>query len=83
MRLSAIVLALAASVNARNVFRTEGQSLVKRDELDVPGENPLQFCDADRGDDIITIEEVILAPNPPQAYVHIRSRPQRLIVWAG
>ncbi|KAG7288067.1 Phosphatidylglycerol/phosphatidylinositol transfer protein [Staphylotrichum longicolle] len=67
MRLSAIVLALAASVNARNVFRTEGQSLVKRDELDVPGENPLQFCDADRGDDMITIEEVILAPNPPQA----------------
>jgi hypothetical protein len=67
MRLSAVVLALAASANARNVFRRDGQSLFTRDELDVPGQNPLKYCDADRSDDIITIEEVILAPNPPEA----------------
>lgn len=69
MRLSAAVLTLAASASARNVFRPEGQSLVKRDEFDVPGENPLKFCEPDRGEDLITIDEVILAPNPPEAYV--------------
>jgi hypothetical protein len=68
MRLSAVVLALAATVSARNVFRREGQSLVRRgDDLDVPGQNPLKFCEADREKDIITIEEVVLTPNPPEA----------------
>lgn len=68
MRLSTAVLALAAaSAHALNVYRNDGQSLVKRNELDVPGQNPLQFCDADRTDDIITIDEVILTPNPPLA----------------
>ncbi|KAL2132128.1 hypothetical protein VTI74DRAFT_4163 [Chaetomium olivicolor] len=67
MRLSTVLLALAASVGARNVYRLENQSLSKRNELDVPGQNPLQFCDADRADDLISIEEVILTPNPPEA----------------
>jgi hypothetical protein len=67
MKLSAVILALAASANARNVFRRDGQSLFKRDELDIPGQNPLKYCDADRGGDIIAIEEVILTPNPPEA----------------
>jgi hypothetical protein len=68
MRLSSIVLALAASASARNVFRSGGQSLVKRgDDLDVPGENPLKFCTADRDADLITINEVTLSPNPPTA----------------
>ncbi|KAK3292238.1 ML domain-containing protein [Chaetomium fimeti] len=68
MRLSPIVLALAATASARNVFRSGGQSLVKRDDnLKVPGENPLQFCNADRDEDLITIDEVTLSPNPPAA----------------
>lgn len=68
MKLSTALIALAAaSANARNVFRPDGQSLVKRDELDVPGQNPLKFCEADRSNDRITIEEVILTPNPPLA----------------
>jgi len=67
MRLSAVVLALAASASARTVLRGEEQSLVKRGDLDVPGQSPLKFCDADRDDDIITIDEVILTPNPPKA----------------
>lgn len=69
MRLSAAaILALAAaSANALNVFRGDGQSRITDDDLDVPGKNPLKFCDADRADDIITIEEVMLTPNPPQA----------------
>lgn len=68
MRLSVVLLALAASVNARNVFRRDRQSLVRRDDgLEIPGENPLKYCDADRDLDLITIEEVILTPNPPEA----------------
>ncbi|KAK3306585.1 ML domain-containing protein [Chaetomium strumarium] len=66
MRFSTVIFALAASVNARNVFRP-GQSLVARNELDVPGQNPLKFCDANRDDDLISIEEVVLTPNPPEA----------------
>ena len=67
MRFSPIVLALAATASARNVFRTGGQSLVKRDSFKVPGENPLEFCDADRDEDILSIDKVTLTPNPPEA----------------
>jgi len=61
MRLSAVILALAASASARTILRSED------DDLDVPGKNPLKFCNADRDDDLITIDEVVLTPNPPQA----------------
>jgi hypothetical protein len=68
MRFSPIVLALAATASARNVFRTGGQSLVKRDDdLKVPGQNPLQFCEANRDEDILSIDKVTLTPNPPEA----------------
>ncbi len=67
MRLSAVILALAASVNARNVIRRGGQSPLVEDDLAVPGQNPLKFCEADRDNDIIEIKEVILTPNPPEA----------------
>lgn len=67
MRFAATVVALLwVGVNARNVPRF-GQSVFADDELDVPGQSPLKFCEADRAKDIITIEEVILTPNPPQA----------------
>jgi hypothetical protein len=68
MRLSAAVIALlSTSATALSVFREN--SVSANDELDVPGKSPLKFCDAaaDRKDDIITIEEVILTPNPPEA----------------
>jgi len=69
MRLSSAVVALAwAGVNAFSIG-SDSQSVVVQDEFDVPGQSPLKFCEADRTNDIITIEEVILAPNPPQAYV--------------
>jgi hypothetical protein len=68
MRFSTLILALAATASARTAYRRGGKNLVARGgELDVPGENPLQFCDSDRRDDIITIDEVILSPNPPEA----------------
>lgn len=68
MRLSAAVIALlSTSATALSVFREN--SVSANDELDVPGKSPLKFCDAaaDRKDDIITIEEVVLTPNPPEA----------------
>ncbi|KAH6631594.1 ML domain-containing protein [Chaetomium tenue] len=68
MRFSPILLALAVSASARNVFRSGGQSLVKRDDnLKVPGESPLEFCDANRDNDLLTIDKVDLSPNPPLA----------------
>lgn len=41
------------------------------DKPTVPGENPLTYCNADRNDDIITIDHVNLSPNPPAAYVNL------------
>jgi hypothetical protein len=67
MRFASTVAALLwAGVSARNVPRFD-QSVFADDPLDVPGQSPLKFCEADRAKDIITIEEVILSPNPPQA----------------
>lgn len=71
MRLAAIVALAYGFVPASglNLFRGDSadQSLIGDDDLDVPGKSPLKFCDADRSTDIITIENVDLAPNPPLA----------------
>lgn len=86
MRLSALTLALAATASARNVFRPgrSSSALIKRGDepdLSVPGDNPLSFCDVDREDDFIVIEEVNLSPNPPAAYVH--PTPAIPVSWRG
>jgi hypothetical protein len=69
MRFSATALALlTAGASAYSIFRGDEQSIIiKDDELDVPGQSPLRFCGTDRSNDIITIETVVLTPNPPQA----------------
>jgi len=69
MRVSSTIIAfLTASASGLGLFRTEGdQSIIINDELDVPGQSPLKYCDASRGDDIIEIEKVDLVPNPPEA----------------
>jgi len=41
-------------------------SVTVNDALKVPGDNPLEFCDADRSSDTITIDNVDLSPNPPK-----------------
>lgn len=67
MRLSAAIIALfGASVSAFSIGGDD-QSVIIKDELDVPGQSPLKFCEADRAKDLITIESVVLTPNPPQA----------------
>ncbi|KAK0630631.1 putative phosphatidylglycerol/phosphatidylinositol transfer protein [Bombardia bombarda] len=73
MKLSAAVIAalgLSTSASALSIFRgdeIQQSSIHIKDELDVPGQSPLKFCAAERGDDIITIEKVVLSPNPPEA----------------
>lgn len=68
MRISAALLSLlSASATALSLSGRGDQSVIVNDELDVPGQSPLKFCEADRANDIITIEEVILNPNPPLA----------------
>ncbi|KAK3687537.1 putative phosphatidylglycerol/phosphatidylinositol transfer protein [Podospora appendiculata] len=70
MRLSATTSLLAlfsASTSALSIFRGDEHSVIINDELDVPGQSPLKYCEADRGSDIIIIENVVLTPNPPEA----------------
>lgn len=68
MRLSAAAVALlAAGAQGLSLFGRDDQKVITKDELDVPGQSPLQFCDAAREDDIIQIEKVDLTPNPPEA----------------
>jgi hypothetical protein len=68
MRFSATVIALLwAGVNALTLRGDDQTVVAGGDELDVPGQSPLKFCEADRANDIITIHEVVLIPNPPQA----------------
>ena len=75
MRFPAVV-ALAfglAPASGLSVFRGDEQSVIIQDDLDVPGESPLKYCDKERDDDIIRIQSVDLSPNPPEAYVLERS----------
>lgn len=67
MRFAAVIaLAFGLSpASALNRFRRDQVSVT--DNLDVPGDSPLKYCDSDRSDDIISIESVDLSPNPPEA----------------
>jgi hypothetical protein len=71
MRVSATFLVLVSAIGTAqslNIFSSGDQSVVIKDDgLDVPGNSPLKYCSADRGDDVITISSVVLTPNPPQA----------------
>lgn len=71
MRFAAVV-ALAfglAPASALSLFRGDDQRVVIQDNLDVPGDSPLKYCEENREGDIITITKVDLDPNPPQACV--------------
>ncbi|RMZ86439.1 hypothetical protein DV736_g6332, partial [Chaetothyriales sp. CBS 134916] len=69
MRVSAALLALctATLVSSRSLFGSSAQDALLDDKaaLDVPGENPLQYC-ADPKDYILDIDYVDLSPNPPK-----------------
>ncbi|KAI1268900.1 ML domain-containing protein [Xylariaceae sp. FL1019] len=62
----ACVAALSASnlVSAGNWFSSGADT---KDAEKVPGNSPLEFCDKDHSNDIVSIEKVDLTPNPPEA----------------
>ncbi|KAL7949947.1 putative phosphatidylglycerol/phosphatidylinositol transfer protein precursor [Trichoderma barbatum] len=68
MRFSTTVAYLAACLAApATALAIWGDSASSFDaSLKVPGENPIEFCDASRDNDLITIQKVDLAPNPPK-----------------
>lgn len=69
MKYSAAVALLSALVAPAAALSWDKQSILGGDDLTIPGDSPLQLCDKDHDNDILTIEEIILTPNPPQAYV--------------
>lgn len=36
--------------------------------LKVPGESPIEFCNYDRDDDLLDVQKIDIAPNPPKPY---------------
>ncbi|KAK2759502.1 Phosphatidylglycerol/phosphatidylinositol transfer protein [Arachnomyces sp. PD_36] len=66
--ISTAVLALLIApitVSGRSILREDQSPIVPTaDTFPVPGNNPLLFCN-DPKDDILTIENVDLSPNPP------------------
>lgn len=68
--LLAVVSPLVASASSNFLGGVGGiisskQEVISQD-LSVPGSNPLYFC-ADPADNLLTIDNVELAPNPPEA----------------
>ena len=69
---SACVAALSASslVAAGSWFGSSADVVVQ-DADKVPGDSPLTFCRSaeERKEEVISIEQVDLLPNPPESYV--------------
>ena len=66
MKLATPLVALfLATQSAASFF---GQRIEVDNSLSVPGDNPLQYCQA-ADDNILAIEYVNLSPNPPVPYV--------------
>ena len=40
-------------------------------DVNVPGDNPLTYCQPDHSDDLLILDHVNLDPNPPVAYVDL------------
>ena len=68
MKLSCALLAFGATTVAAGFGFSKQQPLgdVVAKENDVPGENPLEFCE-NTEDYILEIQKVDLDPNPPTA----------------
>jgi hypothetical protein len=67
MRFSTTVAYLSACLAApATALAIWGDSSALDESLKVPGENPINYCSPDRDGDLIVIEKVDLAPNPPK-----------------
>lgn len=72
MKFSAVCLSsLLAPATALSLFNSDSQRAIVAgdDDHKIPGDSPLELCPGDHADDLITINSVNLAPNPPLAYV--------------
>ncbi|KAK2041554.1 ML domain-containing protein [Colletotrichum somersetense] len=70
MRFATAVIAFLSAGLApvgASVLVKRDQSVIVNDDLKVPGDSPLELCPKSHTDDIVKIESVDLAPNPPQA----------------
>ena len=63
-------LLLSSSAASKSLSFFGGDQHVLDDDLDVPGDNPLEFCQKDNKY-TLTIDKVDLTPNPPSPYVSI------------
>jgi hypothetical protein len=68
--LSLITLLLSSLVASEGLSFSFGGQKPLGDGEAVPGDNPLTYCKAEHGDDILVLDHVNLTPNPPQAYVY-------------
>jgi len=67
MRFSTTVACLSACLAApATAVAIWGDSVSALGGLKVPGESPLEFCNADRDDDLVVFEKIDVAPNPPK-----------------
>jgi hypothetical protein len=69
--LSLITLLLSSLVASEGLSYSFGGQKPLGDGAAVPGDNPLSYCKAEHGDDILVLDHVNLTPNPPQAYVYL------------
>ncbi|CAG9998074.1 unnamed protein product [Clonostachys byssicola] len=59
--------ALLAPTLAASIANGNAPLVTRNDDLAVPGESPLEFCDGDRASHLVIIDKVDLSPNPPAA----------------
>jgi len=64
---SLVTLLLSTIVASEGLSFFGGSQHVLDDSVAVPGESPLEFCQATHDDDILIIQHVNLTPNPPSA----------------
>jgi hypothetical protein len=60
-------LAPAAAFGVGVQYTGKAAEIVANDDLKIPGDSPLELCPGDHAKDLVTIEKVDLAPNPPRA----------------
>ncbi|KAH6895312.1 ML domain-containing protein [Thelonectria olida] len=69
MRFSTVTACLAtclAPAAALSVFNGKAPAIAVDDDLKIPGDSPLELCKGDHAADLVVIDRVDLAPNPPQ-----------------
>lgn len=65
---AACLSACLAPATALSIFNGNAPDTLVDDDLKIPGESPLELCQGDHKEDLITIKNVDLSPNPPRPY---------------